>query len=39
MVPTGDNKYYGVLGVVGGGSGYNYGVFGRASGTLESYAG
>ncbi|MBC8443266.1 hypothetical protein H8D79_00920 [PVC group bacterium] len=37
--PTGNDHYYGVDGEVWGGSGYNYGVYGSASGGATNWAG
>jgi hypothetical protein len=36
--PTGSNSYYGLFGTVNGGTGYNYGVFGQATGSGNNYA-
>jgi hypothetical protein len=39
VLPTGSNEYIGVVGLVGGGSGTNYGVFGSAFGGTTNWAG
>ncbi len=39
VTPTGGSIYYGVRGVVAGGSGTNYAIYGAAAGTGTNYAG